>query len=92
MGKITTLLITGKNVKSLTDEDVLIKLRDIKRRGGLKKSFIEFHEREHNTRKQADIYLTAVTDVNSPDAYVTDNPNTIREIKNALKEIYQPKK
>lgn len=89
MGKITTLLITGKNINSLDGKGIVTKLKEIKRVGGLKKFAVKFQEREFNTRKQADIYLTAVQDVNSPDAYVTDNPNTIKEIQTALKEVYE---
>ena len=89
MGKITTLLITGSNIKSLDDEELLTRLRRIKRTGGLKKLAVNFQERDFNTRKQADIYLMAVQDVNSMDAYVTDNSNTIKEIKRILEEIYE---
>lgn len=89
MGKITTLLITGANINSLDDKGLVTRLKEIKRVGGLKKFAVKFQEREFNTRKQADIYITAVRDINSPDAYVTDNSNTIKEIRNALKEIYE---
>lgn len=89
MGKITTLLITGPDINCLNDEALLAKLHKIKRTGGLKKLAAKIQEREFNTRKQADIYLMAVRDVDTSDAYVTDNPNTIKNIRDTLKEIYE---
>lgn len=88
MGKITTLLIVGPNINSLDDKEVVIRLKEIKRVGGLKKFAVKFQERDFNTRKQADTYIMAVKDTETNDAYVTDNPNTIKEIKDALKDAY----
>lgn len=87
MGKFTTLLITGENIQYNTDKEMLTRLRRIKQEGGLKE--YNFIERSFNTRKQVDIYLQAVKDVNSYDAYVTDNPDTIAEVKQVVKEIYE---
>jgi len=89
MGKIITLLITGPNIRCLDDEELLTRLHKIKRTGGLKKLAVKIQEREFNTRKQADIYLMAVNDIMSNDAYVTDNPKTIKDIRDTLKEIYE---
>ena len=86
MGKFTTLLITGENIQYNTDKEVLTRLRRIKQEGGLKK--YNFIERSFNTRKQVDVYMQAVKDVNSFNAFVTDNPDTIAEVKQVVKEIY----
>lgn len=87
MGKYNTMLITGENIQYNTDKEVLTRLRRIKQEGGLK--FYEFTERSFNTRKQVDVYMQAVKDVSSFHAYVTDNPDTIAEVKNIIKEIYE---
>ena len=87
MGKYNTMLITGENIQYNTDKEVLTRLRRIKQEGGLK--FYEFIERSFNTRKQVDVYMQAVKDVSSFNAYVTDNPDTIAEVKNIIKEIYE---
>lgn len=89
MGKITTLLISGPNMWCLNDEELLTRLHKIKRTGGLKKLAVKIQEREFNTRKQADIYLMAVQDTMCNDVYVTDNPKTIKDIRDTLKEIYE---
>lgn len=86
MGKFNTLLITGTNIQYNTDKEMLTRLRRIKREGGL--AYYRFIPREFNTRKQVDVYMQAVKDVNSFDAYVTDNPDTIAEVKQIIKEIY----
>lgn len=86
MGKFTTLLITGEKIQYNTDKEMLTRLRRIKREGGL--AYYKFIPREFNTRKQVDVYMQAVQDVNSFDAFVTDNPDTIAEVKQIVKEIY----
>lgn len=86
MGKFTTLLITGEKIQYKTDKEMLTRLRRIKREGGL--AYYKFIHRDFNTRKQVDVYMQAVHDVNSFDAYVTDNPDTIAEVKQIIKEIY----
>jgi hypothetical protein len=79
MGKYNTMLITGENIQYDTDKEVLTRLRRIKQEGDLR--FYKFTERSFNTRKQVDVYLQAVQDVNSPDAYATDNEVTIEDIR-----------
>ena len=90
MGKFTTLLITGRNIQYNTDKEVLTRLRRIKREGGLAE--YKFIKRDFNTRKQVDVYMQAVKDVDSFDAFVTDNENTISEVAQILKDIYNIKK
>lgn len=87
MGKFTTLLITGRNIQYNTDKEVLTRLRRIKREGGLAE--YKFIKRDFNTRKQVDVYMQAVNDVHSSDAFVTDNENTISEVKQILTDIYK---
>lgn len=72
------MLITGENIQYKTDEEVLTRLRRIRQEGNLK--YYNFIERSFNTRKQVDVYMQAVKDVNSFNAHVTDNPNTINEV------------
>lgn len=86
MGKYNTMLITGERIQYNSDKEVLTRLRRIKQEGGL--AFYKFIERSFNTRKQVDVYIQAVQDVNSFNAYVTDNQVTIDEIKKLIKEIY----
>lgn len=86
MGKFTTLLITGENIQYNTDKEMLTRLRRIKREGGL--ASYRFIQRDFNTRKQADVYVQAVHDVNSFNAFVTDNSDTISEVKQIVKDIY----
>ena len=86
MGKFNTLLIIGANIQYNTDKEMLTRLRRIKRDGGL--ACYRFIPREFNTRKQVDVYMQAVKDINSYNAYVTDNPDTIAEVKQIIKEIY----
>ena len=86
MGKYNTMLITGERIQYNTDKEVLTRLRRIKQEGGL--ASYKFIERSFNTRKQVDVYIQAVQDVNSFNAYVTDNQDTIDEIKKVIKEIY----
>ncbi len=90
MGKFTILLLNGANLSQYPDdESFLTRLRRCKREGGLKRLVFTPVIREFNTRKQADIYLEAVRDINSPDVFVTDNPQTIKEYQNIIKEIHQ---
>ena len=72
------MLITGENIQYKTDEEVLTRLRRIRQEGNLK--YYNFIERSFNTRRQVDVYMPAVKDVNSFNAHVTDNPNTINEV------------
>ena len=73
------MLITGQNIQYNTDKEVLTRLRRIKQGGFLNE--YEFTQRTFNTRKQVDVYLQAVQDVNSFNAYATDNEETILEIR-----------
>ena len=82
MGKYNTMLITGENIQYKTDEEVLTRLRRIRQEGNLK--HYNFIERSFNTRKQVDVYMQAVKDVNSFNAHVTDNQNTIEEVYHIL--------
>ena len=84
MGKYNTMLITGENIQYNTDKEVLTRLRRIRQEGNLKS--YQFIERSFNTRKQVDVYIQAVKDVNSFDAHVTDNENTIAEVKNIFSQ------
>lgn len=72
------MLITGENIQYNTDKEVLTRLRRIRQEGNLKS--YTFTERSFNTRKQVDVYMQAVKDVNSFNAHVTDNQNTIEEV------------
>ena len=78
------MLITGENIQYNTDKEVLTRLRRIRQEGNLKSYKVT--ERSFNTRKQVDVYIQAVQDVNSFDAYVTDNENTIAEVKNIFSQ------
>ena len=84
MGKYNTMLITGENIQYNTDKEVLTRLRRIRQEGNLKS--YHFTERSFNTRKQVDVYMQAVKDVNSFNAHVTDNENTIAEVKNIFSQ------
>ena len=84
MGKYNTMLITGENIQYNTDKEVLTRLSRIRQEGNLKSYHIT--ERSFNTRKQVDVYMQAVKDVNSFNAHVTDNENTITEVKNIFSQ------
>ncbi len=84
MGKYNTMLITGENIQYNTDKEVLTRLRRIRQEGNLKSYHIT--ERSFNTRKQVDVYMQAVKDVNSFNAHVTDNETTIAEVKNIFSQ------
>jgi len=73
------MLVTGENIQYNTDKEVLTRLRRIKQDGDLK--YYKFTQRTFNTRKQVDVYLQGVKDVNSFHAYATDNDETIQEIR-----------
>ena len=84
MGKYNTMLITGENIQYNTDKEVLTRLRRIRQEGNLKS--YRFTERSFNTRKQVDVYMQAVKNVNSFNAHVTDNETTIAEVKNIFSQ------
>lgn len=84
MGKYNTMLITGENIQYNTDKEVLTRLRRIRQEGNLKS--YQLTERSFNTRKQVDVYIQAVKDVNSFNAHVTDNETTIAEVKNIFSQ------
>jgi hypothetical protein len=84
MGKYNTMLITGENIQYNTDKEVLTRLRRIRQEGNLKSYHIT--ERSFNTRKQVDVNMQAVKDVNSFNAHVTDNETTIAEVKNIFSQ------
>ena len=84
MGKYNTMLITGENIQYNTDKEVLTRLRRIRQEGNLKS--YQLTERSFNTRKQVDVYLQAVKDVNSFNAFATDNETTIAEVRNIFSQ------